>query len=70
MPRFQYAANRFKILVVGGRSSGKSAFIRRLKHNDFFQSENASSTDVTVIVRALHGTIVKADLMEVGMFAT
>ncbi|KAK6032881.1 Ras family protein [Ostertagia ostertagi] len=64
----QYAANRYKILVVGRRGTGKSALIRRLKDNVFSDGEDvAGLTDVTVLVRALHGSIVKADVVEVDL---
>uniref|UniRef100_A0A7I4Z7M6 Ras domain containing protein n=1 Tax=Haemonchus contortus TaxID=6289 RepID=A0A7I4Z7M6_HAECO len=65
----QYAPNRFKILVVGRRGSGKTALIRRLKDNVFSDEEDdpTSATDVTVIVRAVQGSIIKADMVEVDL---
>ncbi|KAK5983005.1 hypothetical protein GCK32_000615 [Trichostrongylus colubriformis] len=62
----QYSANRYKIMVVGRRGSGKSALIRRLKDNVFSEDVDGL-TDVTVLVRALRGSIVKADLVEVDL---
>ncbi|RCN51094.1 hypothetical protein ANCCAN_02881 [Ancylostoma caninum] len=67
----QYAANRFKILVVGRSGSGRSALVRRFKHNEFHEiMEDLPLPEITVVVRAIRGDIVKADLqiMELSNF--
>ncbi|EYB96651.1 hypothetical protein Y032_0148g2650 [Ancylostoma ceylanicum] len=69
----QYAANRFKILVVGRKGSGRSALVRRFKHNEFHEiMEDLPLPEITVVVRAVRGDIVKADLqiMELSNFVT
>ncbi|ETN87179.1 Miro-like protein [Necator americanus] len=68
----QYAANRFKILVIGRGGSGRSSLLRRFKQNIFHNpKEEISHPEITVVVRAIHGSIVKADLqiMELSSFA-
>ncbi|VDM59721.1 unnamed protein product [Angiostrongylus costaricensis] len=57
--------DRYKILILGRSGSGKSALIHRLKNNVFPDSDAITSfPNVTVIVRAIHGSIIKADLVE------
>ncbi|KAK6766107.1 hypothetical protein RB195_025800 [Necator americanus] len=68
----QYAANRFKILVIGRGGSGRSSLLRRFKQNIFHNpKEEISHPEITVVVRAIHGSIVKADLqiIELSSFA-
>ncbi|KAJ1364241.1 hypothetical protein KIN20_024290 [Parelaphostrongylus tenuis] len=61
----QLCGNRFKILILGRNGSGKSALIHRLKNNVFPDPDTiASFPNVTVVVRAVHGSIFKADLVE------
>ncbi|VDL73108.1 unnamed protein product [Nippostrongylus brasiliensis] len=61
----QFANNRFKILVVGRRECGKSALIRRLQRNTFENSKDIP--EVVVVIRAVHGSIVKVDLVAVDI---
>ncbi|KHJ95651.1 Miro-like protein [Oesophagostomum dentatum] len=67
----QYAPNRFKILVIGRKGSGRSALVRRFKLNVFEdQKDEITLPEITVIVRAVEGHIIKADfeIMELSKF--
>ncbi|KIH57243.1 Ras family protein [Ancylostoma duodenale] len=49
---FQYAANRYKILVVGRSGSGRSALVRRFKHNEFHEiMEDLPLPEITVVAK-------------------
>ncbi|CAJ0609154.1 unnamed protein product [Cylicocyclus nassatus] len=59
----QYSSNRFKILVIGTKGSGRSSLVRRFKSNTFEKTKNETDlSEVVVLVRAIQGYIAKADV--------